>query len=99
MIDITKNSDERPLVATRFQIIRTHISDAAGGWAGWVLAHPEFGSSVHPIPTRGADYTHHITACPPGFENLTASLHIIEVSIRYAAIISYFPKHKAKYQK
>jgi hypothetical protein len=40
-------------------------SDAASGWAGWALAHPEFGSS---------DYAHHITACPPGFENLTASL-------------------------
>ena len=35
---------------------------------------PEFGSSVNPIPTRGADYAHHITACSPGFENLTASL-------------------------
>ena len=45
-------------------------SDAASGWA----AHPEFGCSVNPIPTRGADYAHHITACPPGFENLAASL-------------------------
>ena len=35
---------------------------------------PEFGISVNPIPTRGADYAHHITACPPGFEILTASL-------------------------
>ena len=25
----------------------------------------EFGSSVNSIPTRGADYAHHITACPP----------------------------------
>ena len=49
-------------------------SDAASGWAGWALAHPEFGSSVNPITTRGADYAHHITACPPGFENLTVSL-------------------------
>jgi hypothetical protein len=30
--------------------------------------------SGHPIPTRGADYAHNITACPPGFENLTVSL-------------------------
>ena len=49
-------------------------SDAVSGWAGWTLAHPEFGISVNPIPTRGADYAHHITACPTGFENLTASL-------------------------
>ena len=44
----------------------------AGGQGG-LLAHPEFLSSVHPIPTWGADYTHHITACPPGFRNLAAS--------------------------
>ena len=38
---------------------------------------PEFGSLVNPIPTRrGADYAHHINACPYGFENLTASLHM-----------------------
>jgi len=55
-------------------IIHNIYSDAASGWAGWALAHPEFGSSVNPIPARGADYAHHITACPPGFENLAASL-------------------------
>jgi hypothetical protein len=49
-------------------------SDAASGWAGWALAHPEFGSSVYPITTRGADYAHHITASPPGFEKPVASL-------------------------
>ena len=50
-------------------------SDAASGWAGWALAHLEFGSSVNPITTRGADYGHHITASPPGFENPVASLY------------------------
>ena len=56
-----------------------YYSDAASGWAGWALAHPEFGSSVNPITTRGADYAHHITATPPGFENpaLAASLYYI----------------------
>ena len=49
-------------------------SDAASGWAGWALSHPEFWSSVNPIQTREADYVHHITACPPGFENLAAFL-------------------------
>ena len=49
-------------------------SAAAGGWAGWALAHPEFGSSVNPITTRGTDYDLHITASPPGFENPVASL-------------------------
>ena len=51
-----------------------YFSAAASGWAGWALAHPEFGSSVNPITTRGADYVHHITASPPGFENPAASL-------------------------
>ena len=35
---------------------------------------PDFGSSVNPFTTRGADYAHHITASPPGFENPAASL-------------------------
>ena len=47
----------------------------AGGQGG--LAHPDFGSSVNPITTRGADYAHHITASPPGFENPAAALHLI----------------------
>ena len=49
-------------------------SDAASGWAGLALAYPEFGSSVNPITIRGADYAHHITASPPGFENPAESL-------------------------
>ena len=43
-----------------------------GGQGG--QAHPEFGSSVNPITTRGADYAHHITASPPRFENPAAAL-------------------------
>ena len=53
------------------------ISDAARGWAGWALAHPQFGVSVNPISTLGAYYAHRITACPPGFENLVASLRML----------------------
>ena len=49
-------------------------SAAASGRAGWALAHPEFGSSVNPITTRGADYAHHITASQPRFENPSAAL-------------------------
>ena len=49
-------------------------SDAASGWAGLNLAHLEVGSSVNPITIKGADYAHHITASPPGFENPAASL-------------------------
>ena len=57
--------------------MQKHNSAAASGWAGWALAQPEFGSSVNPFPTRGANYAHHNTACPPGLENLTASLYDI----------------------
>ena len=53
-------------------------SAAASGWAGWALAHPEFGSSANPITTRGADYAHLITASPSGFENPAASLHKLQ---------------------
>ena len=53
------------------------ISAAASGWTGWALAHLEFGSSVNPITTRGADYALHITASPPGFENPAASLPML----------------------
>ena len=55
-------------------VVNRYISAAASGWAEWALAHPEFGSSVNPITTRGADYAHHITASPPGFENPAAAL-------------------------
>ena len=58
----------------KFQSI---CSAVASRWAGWALAHPEFGSSVNPITTRGADYAHHITASPPEFENPAASLPYI----------------------
>ena len=54
--------------------LEVSISAAASGWAGWALAHPKFGSSVNPITTRGVDYAQRITASPPGFENLAASL-------------------------
>ena len=39
--------------------------DRRGG--GAVAPFPEFGRSVNPISTRGADYAHHSTTCPPDF--------------------------------
>ena len=44
-------------------------SDDASGRVGWASAHLEFGSSVNPITTRGADYAHHITASGISPEN------------------------------
>ena len=57
-----------------FSSLEIEVTSAASGWAGRALAHPEIGNSVNPITTRGADYAHHITASPPGFENPAAAL-------------------------
>ena len=32
---------------------RSNSSDASSGWAGWALAHLEFGISVNPLTTGG----------------------------------------------
>ena len=41
--------------------VRPVVPEGAGG----AMAPPDFGISVNPISTRGADYTHHITTVPP----------------------------------
>ena len=72
-------------------------SDAASVWAGWA-SNPEFGSSVNPIATRGADYAHHITASPPGFENPAAALiHYWRVSATFWKIVTAFKSHMTCY--
>ena len=62
------------LVSKLLEYIHNTAMPPNSRWAGWALAHPEFVSSVNPITTRGADYAHHITASPPGFENPAESL-------------------------
>ena len=37
----------------------------------------------------GADYTHHLTACPPGFENLAASLLNWTIILKTNVLISF----------
>ena len=56
------------------------------------LAHSEFGVSVKPTSTRWAHYAHHITACPPRFNNLTVSL-LIACTFGVHQICSLFCKH------
>ena len=75
-----------------------HRNDAASGWAGWALAHPEFGVSVNPIPIRGADYAHRITACPPRFENLAASLQSQTIAQRLSMTSSQVLQGFSDYQ-
>ena len=47
---------------------------ASGGAGGHV---PVFGRTVNPISTRGADYAHHSTKCPPGFSDLATALQYV----------------------
>ena len=60
---------------------RLHIRAVVSRDAGGALAPPEFGSSINPIPARGADYAHHITGSTPGFGNLTTALHIMAIPV------------------
>jgi len=50
-------------------------SDAASGWA-------HLGIQL----TRGADYAHHITANPPGFESPAASLQSDEKVFNWSEV-------------
>ena len=50
------------------------FSDVVSRWAGWALAHPDLGFQLNLFQPGEVDYAHHITAWPPKFENLTASL-------------------------
>ena len=50
------------------------VSAATSGWAGWALAHPEFGSSVNPITTRGGRLCPPNNTCTPGFSDLPTTL-------------------------
>ena len=52
-------------------VYRAVVSGGAGG---------AFGSSLNPIPARGADYAHHITGSTPGFGNLTSALTYVLLS-------------------
>ena len=67
--------------------IKTKKEDNSDAASGWALAHTEFGSSVNPITTRGADYADHITASPPRFENPAASLLFL---FKARSTINYF---------
>ena len=64
-IFLSKHATRKPNIFSSWMNWDIINSNAVSLWAGWALAHPDFGSSVNPIPTKGADYAHHNTACPP----------------------------------
>ena len=51
-----------------------HRGVAREGAGGPEPPPPEFGRSVNPVQTRGADYAPHTTASPPGFKKLSTPL-------------------------
>jgi len=61
------------------------------GGAGGAMAHPDFGRSVNPISTRGADYAHLITTGTPGFSDLPTALSAQETSIEISVITPSAP--------
>ena len=65
----------RDTKTVQIQVILHAVLPLVGGQGGL----PEFGSSVNPITTRGADYAHHITASPPRFENPAAALYYVHI--------------------
>ena len=54
------------------QFLPSRPPSRPAGAGGAMSPPPDFGRSVNPISSRGADYAHHITACPPRFGNLMA---------------------------
>ena len=62
-------------------------SGGSGGSGRGGRSPPKFVSSVNPIPTRGTDYAHHITTCPPPTEFETY-LHLCLASEDGAVVAS-----------
>ena len=63
------------------QLYLTGLSDLGVGCVGTALL--DLGRSVNPVSIRRADYAHHITDSPPGFQNPAASLPSNVVGIVY----------------
>ena len=57
--------------------MHTSFRPVASGGARGACAPPVFGRTANPISTRGADYAHHSTKCPPRFSDLATALTCI----------------------
>ena len=60
---------KKPFQAERY-FLQNSIRYRAAGAGGL-----DFGRLVNPISTRGADYAHHITTCPPDFQTFLRPLN------------------------
>ena len=64
MVLTTKHLEDRECHFLTHVLLSVYNSHAIGKW-----------TLVNPFPTRGPDHAQQITACPPGFKNLKASLY------------------------
>ena len=64
------NNELKSILKENFYFYRPVVP----GCTGCAVAHPDFGRSVNPIPTRGTDYAHLITTGTPGFSDLPTAL-------------------------
>ena len=64
------------LQSPRLEVILDMLtqSQRCSYWGGASPTPPGIWQISSPYSNQGADYAQHITACPPGFENLTTSL-------------------------
>ena len=63
--------------------ITTHYSNAISVWTGRALVHPELGSSVIPIQSKGGRLWSPHYWLPPGFEKIMTSLHLMWMFIAF----------------
>ena len=61
-----KNGRKNTILLTSLYYV--HIRGVVTGGAGGAMATPDFGRSVNPISTRGADVAHEIILAPPDFQ-------------------------------
>ena len=69
------NCKQRPFCCKKMYVICT-VMPLVGGQGG-LYPTRNLGVQFTLFQPGGADYTHHITACPPEYENLAASLMYI----------------------
>ena len=58
----------KKLMAKKEICIANNRPVVPGGAEGAIVTPPDFGRSVNPISTKGADYSHQIILAPPDFQ-------------------------------
>ena len=78
---------------TTIILVRAFGVGGEGGRAHWHAPPHVFCRTVGPISTRGADYAHHITNCPPGSSDFsTALLVLVNVNMGFYDVFALLVK-------